>query len=491
MGIVIGIVLVLAVAAFFAVMTCKSKYSDLYKWILIAIFVAVCITWIVPYGQFNGATYTEYAMKRVGLTDIPSILYYAAYFGLQSIIYLFILGGFYGVLSKTNSYSMLVKNISKKFKGKETLFMVIISSIIVILTSLVKNTFALLIFIPFIVSILLSMKTNKLTTFAVTFGSLLAGLCAATYGTDGLNFLHYYMNTQMTSGLIYRVIIACVALVLYEGLLAFHLVRSNKKKTKTDKEEEIDPYAAVEVKGKVSTVPVIILFAVLFVFTILGFVAWSDNWNISVFTKFHEWLTGLKIGKDFEIFSYILGASATEFGKFELTSLITILLVSSVIIALASKQKVNEFLTNFGDGAKKMLKPVSLYVLVYVVFIVAYTTPFIPAFTNWAYGLTKKFNPYIATVVAFITSIFHADLGFTGYAVGSLFNASYLGNVTLIQTIYTTTYGLAQIFMPVSGLLMVGLSYLKVDYKSWFKYIWMFALAMLAVLLIFATIVYY
>ena len=45
--------------------------------------------------------------------------------------------------------------------------------------------------------------------------------------------------------------------------------------------------------------------------------------------------------------------------------------------------------------------------------------------------------------------------------------------------------------MPVSGVLMVGLSYLKIDYKQWFKYIWMFAAVMFAVLLILATIVYY
>jgi len=89
MGIIIGIVLILAVTAFFAVMTCKSKHSDLFRWLLIAIFAAICITWVVPYGYFNGSTYGEVAMKRIGLSDLPSLLYYAAYFGLTTIIYLF------------------------------------------------------------------------------------------------------------------------------------------------------------------------------------------------------------------------------------------------------------------------------------------------------------------------------------------------------------------------------------------------------------------
>ena len=138
-----------------------------------------------------------------------------------------------------------------------------------------------------------------------------------------------------------------------------------------------------------------------------------------------------------------------------------------------------------------MLKPVCLYVLVYTVFVAAYMSPFIPTITNWAYGLTKKFNPFIATAVAFVTSIFHADLGYTGYVVGQFLNASYAENLSLIHTLYVSTYGIVQVLFPVSGLLMVGLSYLKIEYKSWFKYIWMFTVLMLVALLILATIVYY
>ena len=91
MGIIIGIVLILAVAAFFAVMTCKSKHSDLFRWLLIAIFVAICITWVVPYGYFNGSTYGEVAMKRIGLADLPSLYITLLILDLQLLFtYLFL-----------------------------------------------------------------------------------------------------------------------------------------------------------------------------------------------------------------------------------------------------------------------------------------------------------------------------------------------------------------------------------------------------------------
>ena len=491
MGIVIGIVIVLAIAAFFAVLTCKGKHSDLFKWLLIAIFVTFCLTWIIPYGYFSNATFAEYGMNRLGLIDIPTTLYYGAYFGLSTLIYLFILGGFYGVLSKTKSYQVLVKNIAKHLKGKELLFMVITSSLLIVLSSFVKNTFAILVFVPFLITILLNMKVDKLTTFAVTFGSILAGVVGCTYGSDGLYFINHYMGTTVNTGLSYRAILAAIALVGYEALLVLRITKTKKKKSNEDSSLEADPYPVEDVKGKISTWPIIVIFTVLLVFVILGYVAWDTNFNILVFNKFHNWLTGLTIGKDFTLFKYILGTSATGLGNFEITSLVVIILIISVIVAFIEKVSFNDYLKNFGEGAKKMLKPVCLYVLVYTVFVAAYMSPFIPTVTNWAYGLTEKFNPFIATAVAFVTSIFHADLGYTGYVVGQFLTTSYAENISLIHTLYVSTYGIVQVLLPVSGLLMVGLSYLKIEYKSWFKYIWMFAVLMLVALLILTTIVYY
>ena len=104
------------------------------------------------------------------------------------------------------------------------------------------------------------------------------------------------------------------------------------------------------------------------------------------------------------------------------------------------------------------------------------------------FGLTKSFNPYITTITSFITSIFHADLGYTSYLVGSILSTTYAESLNIAHTIYVTTYGLVQVFMPTSALLLVALSYMKIDYKSWFKYIWIFAAAMLVVLLIVVTV---
>ena len=52
-------------------------------------------------------------------------------------------------------------------------------------------------------------------------------------------------------------------------------------------------------------------------------------------------------------------------------------------------------------------------------------------------------------------------------------------------------YGIVQLFMPTSAILIIGLSLMKIDYKSWLKYIWLFVVGMLIILLVLFTVVTY
>ena len=89
-------------------------------------------------------------------------------------------------MSKTDGYNKLVSSIVKKIKGKEKLLVVLTAVLIAGLTSITTNTFAMLIFIPFIITIMLNAGMNKLTAFASTFGAVLVGILGATVGTEAL-----------------------------------------------------------------------------------------------------------------------------------------------------------------------------------------------------------------------------------------------------------------------------------------------------------------
>ena len=126
-----------------------------------------------------------------------------------------------------------------------------------------------------------------------------------------------------------------------------------------------------------------------------------------------------------------------------------------------------------------------------MVFGIIVSIPFTSTICNWVFNLVEGFNPFISSICAFIESVFSIDLGYTGYSVGGFITSVYASNIDLVHAIYTSMYGLVGLFMPTSAILITGLSLMKIDYKSWLKYIWLFVVGMLIILLVLFTVVSY
>ena len=190
--------------------------------------------------------------------------------------------------------------------------------------------------------------------------------------------------------------------------------------------------------------------------------------------------------------SYVLGENAKAFGNYTYVfALSSVLVLFVMLLAYLYKMSVNEFIESFYNGMKKMFKPI-LYVLgVYLVFGICYNTPIFGTITNWMLNLVEGFNPFLTSFMAFITSLFYNDLGFTSFSVGGFLTAVYANNIDLVHVIYTSMYGIVQLFMPTSCILVLGLSLMKLDYKSWLKYIWLFVVGMIVILLVLFTVVAY
>ena len=548
------------------------------------ILVAIILTWFIPYGYFSGATFYEYGMQRVGLTDLTTLAYYSAYFAIDKVVFLLILGGFYGLLSKTSSYQKIITTIAKKLKGKEIISLVVTSAIIAALTSISVNSYAILLFVPFLISILLKMKLDKMSVFTATFGSILIGILGATFGTEGLiGFNSYYAANLgadvLGSTLVIRSVILLVSLALFNFFIVLHAKKVLKNKKLEEKAED-----RFEVENntdkKVKTLPMVIVLALLAVIALLGIINWP-GFGVEIFNEFHTWLTSLTIGKDITIFAYILGNSALAFGSWDLFTLCTILFVASIIVAIINKVSFSEYLSAIGNGFIKIGKPVLVLVGVFAVFIALYMTPIIPTITSKllpveetpsinldykgsgsAYfnidtnddfeadynlinqdtdkdgecdlncdtdkdgypdanldfdadgeisktdkelaedivgistvnydsdgdgiadvNVTTEFSLGKTILAAVITNIFHVDLGYTGYTVGPYLVSSF-GAVALniIFLVYVLIYGFLQLFAPTSAILMLGLAYSDIEYKSWFKYAWIFLTSMLVLL---------
>ena len=362
----------------------KPNKKDIAIAILIMIAIAVVLTWILPYGYFQNGAFYEYGMNRIGLTDLTTLGYYSAYFAIDKVVFLLVVGGFYGLLSKVGAYQKLTTAIAKKLKGKEIIALVATSVIIAALTSISTISFGMLLFIPFLISIFTKMNLDKMSAFTATFGSILIGILGATFGTEGLiGFNSYYAanlgSDVLGATLIIRSIILLVSLVLFNFFIVLHAKKVLKNK---NTEEKVERFVVEESTDKtIKTLPLMIVLSITAILVLLGIINWP-GFGVSIFDKFHTWLTGLTIGEDITIFAYILGNSALAFGAWDLFTICTVLLVISVIIALISKISFNDYFGSIGEGFKQIAKPVIVLVGVYAVFIALYMTPIIPTITS-------------------------------------------------------------------------------------------------------------
>lgn len=468
--------------------------SGMKKHSLLKVLTILILIILILSNVLNGR---QGALDRIGIADIL-VNYYSIVLQNFSYVVLFILsvGGLYGVLNKTASYKKLVDNIVTKVKplGKKFVFITII--LFAVLTSLTGITLPLFIFIPFVISIILLLGYDKLVAFTATFASILIGYIGGIF----VNFVNpnTYMVTTFDEfvGLDTKFVnVFPKLLLLFAGiaLLIFfvdkHIKSVEEKKVKYELNDN-DELLIAEVKGNyknIKTWPLIVLMSLVLIILVIGMIPWKGLFNIEVFTKFHNWLIGLKI-KDFAVFPSIISASLpalgewTGSGNFMAIYVYASMLIifATVIIAILNKVKVNELLTNFMEGAKKLLPAAFMVTIAYTVLVCAYNNGFFEQLIA-KYG---KFNYGVSSLMAFAGSILNVDttwitVGVYAPIVDLITDESIYASVSvLLQGIF----GVFSLVGPTSLVLIVGLTYLDIPYTTWLKYIWRFILALIILL---------
>ena len=158
------------------------KKHNIFKVVLITLFVMVLLTWLFPVGTISTAGYSETERAQIGLFDlVNNTLAALSYFG-NIVIYILIVGGFYGVLSKIPAYRVVLDKLVAKFKGKEKVVLSVIIALLAVLTSVGGLQLGLIVFIPMIISLVLLMGYDKVVAALTVVGSLMIGIAGTTFG---------------------------------------------------------------------------------------------------------------------------------------------------------------------------------------------------------------------------------------------------------------------------------------------------------------------
>lgn len=461
-----------------------EKY-DLIKITGIVILLYVVLTWVITCGYFSGSTFVPDEMSRIGLTSFFQLSLFGVNYFIDLVAFLFVLGGFYQVLSKRAGYQKLVKNISEKLKGFEIPVVLSISLIFAVLASLMNEYFPLLAFIPFVITILNRMKVDKISSFVATFGGLLVGSLGSTYSSKIAGYLITTFGVKNADLIVSQIALLIIAYIL---LATFTFIRMRKQKN-NKKFESYDKFELEDAKEtkKVPKTWHYALGIVLFVVTVvLAYLPWS-SWDVTFFADITKKVNEAAIGGE-TIISYVFG-NFIEFGKWDVFTIQFVMLFIILLMHWFGKVSLDEVFESFGEGFKKISGVLVALLAVYVVLEFAVTFPILPAIISWFDGLISGFNSLLALAGAFISSLFTVEMDYNMRLVGAYYAAAYADAHSALAIIFQSAFGFANFFIPSSAILMLGLSYLNIPYKDWMKFIWKFLLALLVAIIAVVLIV--
>ena len=531
--------LVLALAVMGVLLFNVDDKNNAAKVILIVFIGFMILSWIIPAAYYSGE-YAEQGRTQMGLFDMFNYpLTAVSYFGYITL-FLILVGGFYGILHKIPAYRTFLDKIVRAFKGKEKLLLSIMVVVIAVLVSCCGLHIGIAVFVPFIVALIFMMGYDKITAALVVVGSVAAGLIGTTCADANLNVLTQTLSLKLDYNIWVRIVIlvAAIAMVIFNVLVyvkrtmgSVKVVKkevkkaeavvevkkttktsnsskkkpankktSNSKKTNSKSTKKKNNNKAALKDGKVivlteaeevdsvteyvpsksgsnhSVWPFTVLFILLFILVVLAFISW-DAMGVKLFNNMTSATTSFELFK-FPIFAKVLG-TINSFGAWSLTDLFVPLALIVVLLSVIYKVSFNEVLDGFVAGAKKALGPAVLSVLVYAILVLVTYHPF-------QLVIYKGFNILTTTIIAFLASLFNADIAYTFQSVLPYYvtKVTNLKDFSIVGIIFTSMYGLTALVAPTSLVLLAALSYLKVSYKDWLKAVWKLALELFVVLLV-------
>ena len=468
------------------------KKNDKLKILLVLGIAFVILTWIVPAGSYQSGAFVSSGIVRAGIFDYLLIVYYALYYRASDIFYLLVLGGFYGVLSKTKGYRKLVSKTVNLIKGKEILAMLVVTLVMGVCTSITSDILPMLTVVPFIITVFLKRGKDRITALNAGFGGIFIGTFGLTVGTYGVGELISAMSLTVSDGLWFKIVMFVVSYGLYNLFAILHM----KKQTKLVNYTQYDEFTTTKLDEKdikpskrQKIWPTLLFFSICLVITVIAYINWNDSFDVTIFDNLMTNMESVTIS-EVPVLSSFLG-SFNAFGKWtDLLPLSFVLLVTTIVIALVNKVKVNEFLENFALGMKKISKIAVIYVFAMSLFVLSYYFSWPTTLINAILG-NGSFNIFSLLIVAFLSSLLYVDPEYIGYILGTYLTATFADQLIATSLIMHAGYALSMILVPTSFILMIALSYLDIPYTKWLKYIWKFALAILVVLIILLAVMCY
>lgn len=259
-----------------------KKYNTLY---VVAIFALVIflLTWILPVTYLNGGELAEAERAQAGLMNLFSYPVFTFYNFIYIFIYLLAIGGFYGLLNKTQAYRLILEKVSNHVKGREVLCLVLTVILMSLVVSFTGFTFEAMVILPFIAGVVLILGYDKITACMITVGSISVGIIGTTFSKLVSGTFNEILNTSYNDLIWVKVAL----LILCSVVLIVNIILHAKKIEKTSVVSESFLVPSKVKEKSVKVWPLATLLIALILVMIVSIVNWSDAFGISFFNDLH------------------------------------------------------------------------------------------------------------------------------------------------------------------------------------------------------------
>lgn len=210
------------------------KKHGLTKILAVILLVIVLLSWVVK-GRSD-------AVAPIALGDVV-MNYFQSFYYFDVMLFILVVGGFYGLLEHVDGYKNLISKIANGAKKKK-LVVFIIAIVFALLSSLAGLNLMLLIFIPFAISLVVALGYDKIVALFSTVGAVAVGMIGGIFTTIRISSNYYGVSYTTYSELvgledkwatlIPNIILFVLALII---LIVFLNLRMNKVQ---DQDEEVE-----------------------------------------------------------------------------------------------------------------------------------------------------------------------------------------------------------------------------------------------------------
>lgn len=447
------------------------KKYNVFKVLLITILVSMVLSFFIPQSQIG--YYTGEIEKGVinPINFIDSISNGLTSFSvfIGSFIYILCIGVFYAVIKKSGKYDDVINNTAYKFKNKKGAFLVISILTFGLLTAIIGDIMPMLILVPAFIDVAKKLGYDSNKAIISTIGAILLG----STGSLNTNYINQIMQSTVTTNIIVKIIILVISL---GSLIAFVLL--GKKASNVNLEQ----------KKIEKATPITVALDVILFLIILGMVPWNSYFGFEGFSELHKTITEFKVF-DVSLFNAFVGMSLTAFGEWTIYNVIVVLVITSLILALIYKIKIDGTLEAISKGIRVALPYALILVVANMVLVGVYNSGF---FNTIIVALGKmKDSVLSSSTLSVLSSVLYPDHSYaTQFSLSTLTYAVKDTNIYLvIAVVFQALYSLCLMIAPTSILVLMGLHYEGVDYKSWVKYVYKYFLTLLIIFLVIFMII--